>query len=117
MIDMGVSAFRKTAWLVLLLTGCATQHERVHQAVVPQNVDAQDDATCRSYGDLPGGDAYVKCRLQLTQGRQSAAAQAAAEHAAFSRGQVAGRGATATGAGATSCVATPVGTTIVTECK
>ena len=110
------STLTKTAWLALLLTGCAT--ERAHQAaVVPQNVDAQDDATCRSYGDMPGSDAYAKCRLQLTQGRQSAAAQAAAEHAAFSRGQVTGRGAVATGAGATNCVATPVGTTVVTECK
>ena len=113
---MGVSTLTKTAWLALLLTGCAT--ERVHQAaVVPQSVDAQDDATCRSYGDLPGSDAYAKCRLQLTKGRQSAAAQAAAEHAAFSRGQVAGRGVTTTGAGATTCVATPVGATVVTECK
>jgi hypothetical protein len=43
--------------------------------------------------------------------------QAAAEHAAFNRGQVAGRGATATGVGATTCVATPVGATVVTECK
>ena len=115
---MGVSGFRKTAWLALLLAGCVTQQDRVHQvAVVPQNVDAQDDATCRSYGDLPGSDAYAKCRLQLTKGRQSAAAQAAAEHAAFNRGQVAGGGATATGAGGTTCVATPVGATVVTECK
>ena len=120
MVDMGVSAFRNTAWLVLLLTGCATQQERVHQAaVVPQSVDVQDDTLCRSYGDLPSSDAYVKCRLQLTQGRQAAAAQAAAEQAAFSRGQVARRAATttATGAAPTACISKPVGATVVTECK
>jgi hypothetical protein len=25
----------------------------------------QDDATCKSYGTLPGTDAYVNCRLKL----------------------------------------------------
>jgi hypothetical protein len=118
---MGFRAFRKTAWLALLLTGCVTQQEPVHQAIVPQSVDAQDDGLCRSYGDLPGSDAYVKCRLQLTQSRQAAAAQAAAEHAAFSRGRVAGRAATENGAATstvpTSCISKPVGATVVTECK
>lgn len=32
-------------------------------AVEIQN--AQDDAKCRSYGAVPGSDAYVNCRVQL----------------------------------------------------
>ena len=55
----------------------------------------------------------------MTQGRQAAAAQAAAEQAAFSRGQVVGRAATttATGAAPTACISKPVGATVVTECR
>jgi hypothetical protein len=124
MLEAALSAFTRTVWLAVLLAGCVTQQDRVQPvAAVPQKMDAdaQDDATCRSYGNLPGSDAYTKCRLQLTHGRQAAAAQAAAEHDAFTRGQVRGRAAStnnaATGSGAASCIDKPAGATVVTECR
>ena len=35
-----------------------------------------DDAKCRSYGAVPGSDAYVSCRVQLETARTSAPAPA-----------------------------------------
>lgn len=29
--------------------------------------DSMDDAKCRSYGAVPGSDAYVNCRVQLSK--------------------------------------------------
>jgi hypothetical protein len=37
--------------------------------------DQQDDARCTNYGATPGTDAYVNCRLQLSQMRQQAIQQ------------------------------------------
>lgn len=39
------------ALLAFCLSGCAAQRA------------AQDDATCQSYGAVPGSDAYVQCRM------------------------------------------------------
>jgi hypothetical protein len=47
---------------LLLLGGCITDN--------PQNLAQQDDATCKSYGAVPGSDAYVNCRMQRDNTRQ-----------------------------------------------
>jgi hypothetical protein len=62
----------------VLLAGCSTQHqvsEAEARDLVVKNAqraaaqDKADDAQCRSYGTLPGSDAYTKCRSILTKGR------------------------------------------------
>jgi hypothetical protein len=54
----------RTAAIVclLFLCGCITDN--------PQSLAQQDDATCRSYGAVPGSDAYVNCRMQRDNTRQ-----------------------------------------------
>jgi len=66
----------------LALAGCATPAQRAQYAEA--NLIAQnntDDATCRSYGAVPGSDAYVACRMRLTQIRANEDAQASAQDA------------------------------------
>lgn len=46
----------------LLLSGCVTAEQQM----------AKDDAACLSYGAQKGSDAYVACRMQLTQNRSNA---------------------------------------------
>jgi hypothetical protein len=45
------------------MTGCLA-------TASPQDLAQQDDATCRSYGAVPGSDAYVNCRMQRDSTRQ-----------------------------------------------
>lgn len=45
-----------------LLAGCSTLGES------PEQVAADDDASCTNYGFKPGTDAFAQCRLQLAQG-------------------------------------------------
>lgn len=47
-----------------LLSGCLTAADRM----------AADDSKCRSYGAVPGSQAYVACRTQLDTTRTAAAA-------------------------------------------
>lgn len=55
---------RSIAALALLaLTGCASQ----------QQIAANDDATCQSYGAVPGSNAYIQCRMQRDGIRQQGA--------------------------------------------
>jgi hypothetical protein len=55
---------RAVATLSLLsLTGCLA-------TASPQDLAQRDDATCRSYGAVPGTDAYVNCRMQRDNTRQ-----------------------------------------------
>ncbi len=42
----------------LCLCGCVTTQEQIM---------AQDDATCRSWGVQPGSSPYVECRVLLSQ--------------------------------------------------
>jgi hypothetical protein len=39
---------------LLSLTGCG-------HTITPQELAQQDDSVCRSYGAVPGTDAYVSC--------------------------------------------------------
>jgi hypothetical protein len=49
----------KPALLVVYVTlgGCATAEQ----------INAQHDATCRSWGTVPGSETYVQCRALLSQ--------------------------------------------------
>jgi hypothetical protein len=47
--------------LVLALGGCAERNARI------------DDDACRSYGAIPGTDAYINCRAQMNTARAIAA--------------------------------------------
>jgi hypothetical protein len=47
---------------MLLLTGCFTTS--------PQDLAQQDDGVCRSYGAVPGTDAYVNCWMQRDNTRR-----------------------------------------------
>lgn len=49
--------------LALLLAGCASRQE----------IAADDDATCQSYGAQPGSNAYVECRMRRDNIRQQGA--------------------------------------------
>lgn len=49
--------------LSLVLAGCASRQE----------IAADDDATCRSYGAAPGSQAYIQCRMQRDGIRQQGA--------------------------------------------
>lgn len=58
---------RKAAFLLLLLlTGCLGEEERIAAA------NAKDDQQCLSYGAQKGTDAYVNCRAQLEAARRQA---------------------------------------------
>jgi hypothetical protein len=46
-------------FLALAMSACA------------QQVAANDDATCKSYGAYPGSEAYLRCRLTLSQQHQA----------------------------------------------
>jgi hypothetical protein len=56
---------RRVAALLSLfsLTGCLA-------TASPQDLAQKDDAVCRSYGAVPGTDAYVNCRMQRDNTRQ-----------------------------------------------
>src|SRR5262252_1826323 len=62
------------ATLATALTGCVTAQERAAQ------VNAVQDATCRSWGLKPGTDGYANCRMELNR---QAAADARAREAAY----------------------------------
>lgn len=57
-------------WLLIgaacALASCANQAQRASERAT---IDAADDQTCRGYGVLPGSDAYVACRVNLTNNR------------------------------------------------
>jgi hypothetical protein len=53
------------ALLCLPLAGCLTAQER------QQQMTAQDDQKCRSFGATPGSDIYVKCRMNLNDNREA----------------------------------------------
>jgi hypothetical protein len=52
-------AFAIAAIAVASLAGCAS----------PQQLGAQDDSACQSYGAIPGTPAYSDCRLRLAEMR------------------------------------------------
>ena len=54
---------RLCALSLLLLSGCVTAEQAQQQQAARI---ADDDATCRSYGVARGSDAYVACRMNLT---------------------------------------------------
>ena len=47
--------------VVILIAGCASQEQKAAQQA------AAEDAQCQSYGARPGTDAYIQCRLSLSQ--------------------------------------------------
>jgi hypothetical protein len=47
---------------LLLLGGCVTDNR--------ETLAQRDDATCRSYGAVPGTDAYLACRSQRDNTRE-----------------------------------------------
>lgn len=51
---------KRAILLAFLLAGCASRQE----------LAADDDATCQSYGVQPGSQAYVQCRMQRDGIRQ-----------------------------------------------
>lgn len=51
----------------IALAGCEPTYER------KLRLDAEDDASCRSYGAAKGTDAYVNCRVELESARRTSA--------------------------------------------
>jgi hypothetical protein len=52
---------KRAILLALLVAGCGASR---------QQLAADDDATCQSYGTQPGSQAYVQCRMQRDGIRQ-----------------------------------------------
>jgi hypothetical protein len=70
---------RKLVALALLaapLGGCAEYQARLaaQQAAARAAIDAADDRRCRSYGSVPGTQAYFECRTLLHTQRVNIAA-------------------------------------------
>ena len=60
--------------ILSVLTGCAEYQARLaaQRAAQQQAIDQADDATCRSYGAVPGSEVYVACRMNIANNRQTA---------------------------------------------
>jgi hypothetical protein len=60
--------------ILLLLTGCADYQAKLaaQRAAQQQAIDQADDATCRSYGAVPGSEVYVACRMNIANNRHTA---------------------------------------------
>ncbi len=70
-----LASFIVLALVTALISGCASR----------QDIAQRDDEHCRSYGALPGSDAYVQCRLaqdDIHQRDRDAASQSPAGMAA-----------------------------------
>lgn len=65
---MGVTVNRMVVFALAALgvVGCAS----------PEQIAAQDDAQCRSYGVRPGMPQYVNCRMMLANQRDARSARA-----------------------------------------
>lgn len=82
--------------LALVLAGCnASQPGRGELLMSSAEVDAKDDALCRSYGAKPGTDVYVQCRMNAGNRRQAFKAAILND---------------------TSCTSTRIGGTVQTNC-
>ncbi|MBS7698607.1 hypothetical protein [Chelatococcus sp. YT9] len=76
--------------LAILLMTCAAiagcglnpEYRARQQAAATAKVDAQDDAACRRYGAVPGTDAYINCRVQVSSTREVTNAQYGAAYMA-----------------------------------
>lgn len=64
---------KRAVLLALLLSGCVTAAER------EARFDSADDARCQGYGAKAGTDAYVNCRVQMSNQRASLRAARAAD--------------------------------------
>jgi hypothetical protein len=70
------------AFLALGLSSCGLVAE--YRAQQQAQINAADDAQCQSYGVAPGSDAYVACRMNLTNNRAQADAVSRSNDAALS---------------------------------
>lgn len=61
--------------LAFALCGCAEwkARQQAQRDALVARWNAEDDAKCKSYGAVPGSDAYVHCRTQLDASRSQAA--------------------------------------------
>lgn len=60
--------------LGVTLSGCVTFAEQVANERM-ERLKASDDAECRSYGAVPGSEAYIQCRTTKSQQHELALAQ------------------------------------------
>ena len=61
--------------LLLCLQGCSLENHAGPTAPVSADLDAADDAACRSFGLTLGTQTYAKCRSQMNEERNPARAQ------------------------------------------
>ena len=74
------------ALLAAGLTGCASAEERARrEAAAMAQMNAEDDAYCKSYGVEKGKPGYVECRNKLTEIRAANGIVAAQNQAAAAR--------------------------------
>jgi len=62
------------AFAVTLLAGCAMQGPVPPQQISPEMnalLEIKQDQKCKSYGAVPGTDAYTNCRLKLADNARS----------------------------------------------
>ena len=70
--------------LALTMTACVSRETQARRdAAQAVQYEAQQDATCRSYGTQPRTPLYVQCRLQLQQ--QDATQRAAVQQMLLGR--------------------------------
>ncbi len=82
--------------MALALAGCnSAQPGRGELFMSGAEVDAKDDALCRSYGAKPGTDVYVQCRMNAGNRRQAFKAAILND---------------------TTCTSNRIGSTVVTNC-
>jgi hypothetical protein len=58
--------------LLLCFEGCSLDTHTGPTAPMSANLDAADDAACRSFGLILGTETYTKCRLQMDEERKPA---------------------------------------------
>lgn len=53
------------------LAGCQQVRGTGEQGLSDLEIDAKDNATCRSFGAVPGSQPFIDCRLRLRSDRSS----------------------------------------------
>lgn len=68
----------------LMLAACVSPQEQAARSAARQEqANTMDDNQCRSYGAVPGSDAYIRCRMMISQQRSASNAQSQAIAAQF----------------------------------